>query len=116
MQEAQRPEGAALQVTLVGELVAGWGFPRRRLYAEYRILYDQGVWRLVPPPQGLRDSTCPRAGTIRVRCRCLYSTLRLFMALLSGVPSRHSCEAARRWHHELVVSACFVCSFSACRS
>lgn len=73
VQEPPRPEDSALRVTLLGELVAGWGFscswgfPRSRLYVEYRILYDPGVWRLVPPQQGFREGTCPRPGIIRVR-------------------------------------------------
>lgn len=33
---------------------------------EYRIFYDPGQWRLIVPPCGLRDTTFPRPGTIRV--------------------------------------------------
>lgn len=67
--EAEAPEGSALHVLLAGELVAGWGFPRRRIYAEYRILYDPGIWRLLPRCRpGFQQTTHPRPGVIRVRC------------------------------------------------
>lgn len=68
--EAEAPEGSMLHVMLVGELVAGWGFPRRQLYVEYRILYDPSLWRLLPRGRlGLKDTTTPRPGVIRVQCR-----------------------------------------------
>lgn len=70
-QEVEQPEDSALQVLLAGELVAGWGFPRRRVYVEYRILYDPGIWRLLPRGRtGFRDTTHPRPGIVRVRGLC----------------------------------------------
>lgn len=66
--EAEQPQGSALHVLLAGELVAGWGFPRRRIYAEYRILYDPGLWRLLPRGrERFRETTHPRPGIIRAR-------------------------------------------------
>ena len=67
--EGEAPEGSTLRVLLAGELVAGWGFPRRQLYVEYRILYDPSLWRLLPRGRlGLKDTTNPRPGVIRVQC------------------------------------------------
>ena len=66
--EAEAPEGSTLHVLLAGELVAGWGFPRRQLYVEYRILYDPSIWRVLPRGRlGLNDTTHPRPGVIRVQ-------------------------------------------------
>ena len=68
--EAEAPDGSTLHVLLAGELVAGWGFPRRQLYVEYCILYDPSIWRLLPRGRlGLKDTTNPRAGVIRVQSR-----------------------------------------------
>jgi hypothetical protein len=65
--EVDAPEGSTLHVLLAGELVAGWGFPRRQLYVEYRILYDPEIWRLLPRGRfGFKDTTHPRPGVIRV--------------------------------------------------
>jgi hypothetical protein len=62
------PEGSALHVLLAGELLAGWDFPRRQLYVEYRILFDPKVWRLLPRGRlGFKDTTHPRPGVIRVQ-------------------------------------------------
>ncbi len=78
--------GCALCVLLVGEIVLAKGFRLRRLYVEYRIVYDPALWRLLPPPGGgqHRDSTAPRPGLVRVRvlARMPTSWRRLWRRLL----------------------------------
>ena len=67
--------GSTLHVLLAGELVAGWGFPRRQLYVEFRILYDPSIWRLLPRGcLGLKDTTHPRPGVIRVQHYLLFDS------------------------------------------
>ena len=63
----EQPPDSVFRLLVAGQIVAASGFRRRRLYVEYRILYDPGLWQLVVPQQGLRDTKYPKPGTIRVQ-------------------------------------------------
>jgi hypothetical protein len=59
-------DAGALRLLLMGEIVAGAGFDRDRLYVEWRLAFDPGLWRVLGPAAEAAEAEGLPPGLLRV--------------------------------------------------